>query len=316
MSPSAPPDVSIIVVSFNTREMTLACLRSVIEQTTTVSYELLVVDNDSHDGSAEAIQREFPSVTLIEPERNLGFARANNLAAHQATGEHLLLLNPDTVVLHHAIDTLVTFAQNHPDHRIYGGRTVFADGSQNINSCWRAPSPWRLFCHALALPRLAGGWPPLAGESYGHWGTSFPGNVDCVSGCFFLIERTLWNDLKGFDESYFMYGEDTDLCLRAAAKGATPHVCPHAEILHYQGQSDTVVADKMIKLLKARNQLIERHWPSWQHPLGNVLHGISVLRRWLTGIVLSLFGHPRGKQQAESFREIWKHRREWSILKE
>ena len=113
---SITPAVSILIVSYNTREMTLACLRSVFEQTTRTLFELIVVDNLSSDGSADAIEAEFDGrLVLIRSEENLGFARANNLAAERATGEYLLLLNPDTVVLDGAIDRLVEFAGRRPD---------------------------------------------------------------------------------------------------------------------------------------------------------------------------------------------------------
>src|SRR5688572_24806026 len=97
-------DVSILIVSYNTREMTLACIQSVIDQTKQVSYEIIVVDNQSKDGSAGAIAKAYPNIKLIIPEQNLGFAGGNNLAATHATGEYLLLLNPDTVILDGAID--------------------------------------------------------------------------------------------------------------------------------------------------------------------------------------------------------------------
>src|ERR1700682_2854309 len=102
-------DVSIIIVSYNTRDMTVECIRSVIEHTTGVSYELIVLDNASTDGSAEAIRANFPQLDLIASAQNLGFAGGNNIAAKRARGRRLLLLNPDTVVLNHAIDRLYEF---------------------------------------------------------------------------------------------------------------------------------------------------------------------------------------------------------------
>ena len=121
------PAVSIVVVSYRTRELTLTALRSVFDQTEPGTFELIVVDNDSDDGSADAIEAEFGDrLHLIRAGDNLGFARANNLAAERAKGEFLLLLNPDTVVLDRAIDQLVAFARSR-QARIWGGRTLFAD---------------------------------------------------------------------------------------------------------------------------------------------------------------------------------------------
>ena len=137
------PVLSIIVVSYNTREMTLACLQSISEQTQ-LPHEVIVIDNRSDDGSADAIAAAFPDHRLIRAERNLGFAAANNLAAREARGDFLLLLNPDTLVLRGALDRLVAFARKRPEARIWGGRTLYADGRLNPGSCWGRITPWSL----------------------------------------------------------------------------------------------------------------------------------------------------------------------------
>ena len=121
------PLVSIIVVSYRTRDLTLECLRSVARETAHLPHEILVVDNASGDGSAEAIAREFPDVRLIALDGNVGFARANNIAAEEAKGRYLLLLNPDTVVIGRAIERLVAFAAERPQAKIWGGRTLYGD---------------------------------------------------------------------------------------------------------------------------------------------------------------------------------------------
>ena len=136
---AAAPVLSILVVSYNTRAMTLDCLRSVVAETRT-PYELIVLDNASADGSAEAVAAEFPQARLIASPENLGFAEGNNVAAQEARGEYLLLLNPDTLVLRGSLDRLLDFARAEPGAGIWGGRTLFADGRLNPSSCWRA---WR-----------------------------------------------------------------------------------------------------------------------------------------------------------------------------
>ena len=131
------PVVSIVVVSYNTREMTLECLRSIVRETPDLPYEVLFIDNQSTDGSWEAVETKFsgdPRFVLRSSEENLGFAGANNEMAKDARGEFVLLLNPDTVVLDRAIEKLVAFAREHPDNGIWGGRTVFEDGSLNATS--------------------------------------------------------------------------------------------------------------------------------------------------------------------------------------
>ena len=126
-APGADPVVSVLVISYNTRPMTLACLRSLHDETK-VPHEVIVVDNASADGSADAIAAAFPEVRLIASATNLGFAGGNNLAAGHARGRYILLLNPDTVVLDGAVDRLVGVAEGDPHARIWGGRTLYADG--------------------------------------------------------------------------------------------------------------------------------------------------------------------------------------------
>jgi len=120
--------IAVIIVNFNTRKLVLECLESIRSGSRNPSFEVLVVDNASTDGSAEAIAERFPQVRLIASERNLGFAAANNLAAEGAEGKYLLLLNPDTVVLDGAIDRLVAFAEAHPEAGIYGGERCLRTG--------------------------------------------------------------------------------------------------------------------------------------------------------------------------------------------
>src|SRR5262245_16826178 len=148
------PELSILVISYNTAEMTLACLDSVAAETRETAYEIIVVDNASSDGSADAVAAAHPEIRLIRSDENMGFARANNVAAKTAKGDVLLLLNPDTVVLDGAIDRLVAFAKARPKARIWGGHTVFGDGSPNPSNCWRRMDLWNLLCRATGLTGL------------------------------------------------------------------------------------------------------------------------------------------------------------------
>lgn len=259
------PKLSIIVVSYNTRGMTLACLQSVYAQTRETPFELLVIDNASADGSAEAIADAFPQARLWPLNENLGFAAGNNFAAQHANGDWLLLLNPDTVVLDGAIDRLVAFAERaqatHPQAGIFGGRTLFADGSLNPTSCWAAPSLWSTFCIASGLTSVFRGLSLFNPEAMPDWRRDTVREVDIVTGCFFLLRRSLWERLGGFDPSFFMYGEEADLCLRARKLGVRGLICPEATIIHYGGASESVRATKMVRLFRAKAQLFRRHWP-------------------------------------------------------
>lgn len=300
------PTISIIVVSYNTREMTLACLRSVKAETR-VSYELIVVDNASSDGSAEAIAAEFSDIRFMAETENHGFARANNLAARRARGEYLLLLNPDTIVRDGAIDKLLAYAETHPQARIWGGRTLYADGSLNPSSVWRRMTLWNIFCRTAGLTGAFPNSRLFNSEAYGGWDRSTEAAVDIVVGCFLLIRRTDWDALGGFDPTFVMYGEEADLCLRAETQlGARPRMTPEATIVHYGGASEKVRSDKMVRLLRAKMELIERHIPGWQRGPARALFRLWPLSRRLAFSVL------RGRSNSAAvWREVWARRAEW-----
>lgn len=304
--PHRPIDVSIIVVSYNTCALTRAALDSVLAETKDVSYQVIAVDNASRDGSAEMIASHQIKANFIRLNENVGFARANNIAARHARGRYLLLLNPDTVVLDRAIDKLVAFARQNPKARIWGGRTLYGTGTLNPSSCWGRMTPWNLFCRAIGLTGLFPRTEFFNGEAYGGWQRDSVRQVDIVSGCFFLIERELWEGLDGFDPLFFMYGEEADLCLRAHAFSARPKVTPEATIVHYGGASESARAGKMIKLLAAKISLVDRHWSALSAPLGRWL-----LTLWpLTRVIATSLAAPKS-EAAAAWREIWARRADW-----
>jgi GT2 family glycosyltransferase len=312
MYPRRTPELSILVVSYDTRAMTLACLDSIVAETTATRYEIIVVDNASSDGSAEAIGAHVAKPHLIVSKTNHGFAQANNIAAKQARGDYILLLNPDTVVTNGAIDKLVAFAKRAPDAKIWGGRTIFADGTLNPSSCWRRITLWNLVCRATGLTGVFKTSPLFNSEAYAGWARDTERNVDIVSGCFLLVSRKLWEKLGGFDPAFFMYGEEADFCLQARKFSARPRVTPEATIIHYGGASEATRAGKMVKLLAAKSLLIRRHWSPAVAWLGIGLLAAWPLSRAIATTIANLA--TRGLQHqdaARSWREIWRRRGEW-----
>lgn len=307
------PEVSIIIVSFNTREMTIACVRSIINETSQHKYEILVIDNNSQDGSAEAIEKEFPQVNLIKRLDNVGFAVANNLAAMHAKGTRLLLLNPDTLVYNGSIDAIVSFADRTPNARLWGGRAFFPDGSVNA-SCLNDMTIWSCFCRAVGLtwilpksklfnPEAIHSWDPLDKER----------NVDVVVGCFLLIDRSLWEALGGFNRAFFMYGDEVDLCIRARKLGARPRFTPDATIIHYGGGSEPSSEEKLIKVFKGRLTVMQVHW----HPLmARFGQWIIVATAGLRAVGSSIIRPPRCQgggqdERSDVWPAVFRRRKEW-----
>ena len=305
------PPLTVIIVSYNTRDLTLAALRTLYATTQTTGFHTVVLDNASSDGSADAVAEAFPQVELIRSTENLGFARANNVVAAAARSEWLLLLNPDTECHAGAVDNLLAFARANPQAGIYGGRTVFPDGRLNIASCWNRITPWSVFCLATGLtaafPRSA----LFDTEAMGGWQRDTVREVDIVVGCFLLIRRELWERLGGFDLRYFMYGEEADLCLRARRLGFHPMITPDAQIMHLVGAASASKTGKRVLVTKARMTLIRDHWPRGLVPLG-------VTMMWLWGAVRvsaawlqARLRRPRDQERLAYWREVWAQRADW-----
>ncbi len=306
------PVVSILMVNWNTREMTLACLASLYAETRAASFEVILVDNGSGDGSADAIRAAYPQVRLLAETVNHGFAKANNIAAEKAKGRYLLLLNTDTVVQNSAVDQLVSFADANPAAGIWGGRTIFADGTLNPTSVWGRITPWSAITFALGLSRLFSNSSFFNPEGFGNWRRDSVRHVDIVSGCFFLIERDFWNRLNGFDPAFFMYGEEADLCARAHAEGAKPLMTPDAQIIHYGGASSARFSNKIVYIFGARMGLVQRQY---QGPAGAIARGATRFgafwRAKAYTLAAAFSSKPKWKSAASEWAAAWDRRASW-----
>lgn len=305
-------ELSVLLVNWNTRELTLDCLRSVYAETHAVDFEVIVIDNASSDGSVEAIRQEFPQVRLLEESENHGFARATNIQAKQAKGRKLLLLNTDTIVLDRAIDSLFAFATANPAARIWGGRTLFGDRTLNPTSCWGRYTTWNLMTWASGLSALAPGSKLLNPRAYPGWDRDTPRQVDIVTGCLLMIDRDFWEELGGFDPEFFMYGEEADLCMRAQVRGAQPMITPQATVVHLEGGSTKSNREKTERTFAAVNGMVQRHFPKSQKALGtNILKLAAGTRAGLFSLAEKI-GGARFSDKAELWRSVWSRREEWS----
>ncbi len=304
-------DATVIIVSYNTRALTLSCLASVFQETAKISFDVVVVDNDSHDGSPKAITEAFPQVQVLALEENIGFAAANNLAARESSRRYIVLLNPDTVVLDRAIERLVQFADSLDADGIVGGRTLYPDGTLNPTSCWGSPTLWSLACRSLGLSTLFRGTSIFDPESLGRWQRDTEQVVDIVSGCFLLIPRRLWDRLGGFAEEYFMYGEDTDLNIRARKLGHLSRLTPSATIIHLGGASEPLREDKLVRLLTAERKLLRHHWRRSLRLVALPLHSFGVWLRSLPARTTAFAASRRRLSNADSWRRAWTRRSEW-----
>jgi GT2 family glycosyltransferase len=268
---------------------------------------VIVVDNASGDGTADMIGADFPQVRLIALDENLGFAAGTNLAAGAAAGEHVMLLNPDTVVHEGAIANLVGFARRRPEHGLYGGRTLRPSGTVDPGSCWAQPTLWSLFCFATMLTTVFRGSAVFDPESLGGWERDSVREVGIVTGCLLLAPRTVWERLGGFDLRFFMYGEDADLAIRAWRAGYRPAITPDSVVTHEVGVSSASRPDKLILLLRGKVTLFRKHWRSPRRQLAVLL--------LLTGVAVRAFAPAflsgRNGGEPSAWREVWRTRELW-----
>lgn len=305
-------ELSIIIVSYNTCKMTLECVSSLLRNTKLKNFEVIIIDNNSTDDSVNQIAKSFPDIKLIASNVNLGFAEGNNYCAKLARGKLLLLLNPDTIVLENSVDNLVKFSYQIPNAGIWGGRTLFSNMSLNMSSCWNRMTLWSLFCNACGLSLIFPNSFILNTEAIGGWARDSVRRVDIVSGCFFLIKKSIWDDLNGFDSRFFMYGEEADLCLRAKKLGYQPIITNSAEIIHYGGASENRQSEKLIKLLKAKVQLINNHWNSSIKKIGVFLLMLWPLGRLMAYRIISLcYKNTRIREKYIVWKDVWLDRKLW-----
>jgi N-acetylglucosaminyl-diphospho-decaprenol L-rhamnosyltransferase len=301
-------ELTVIVVTWNTRELALRCLETLFNNTPYLAMRVIVADNHSEDGSAEAIAERFPQVDLIGNPSNVGFARANNGAVEVVVSEWVLLLNPDTEVRLSAINNLLSFSKQHPEAGVTGGRTVFPDGSLNPASAWNKMTIWSLFCFLTGLNRLLKQSEIFNPEAIGGWKRDTVRHVDIVQGSFFMLPTALWMRLGGFDRRYFMYGEEADMCLRAAALGYSPMITPDAEIVHLGGAS-APEGVRMLQNWTSKSTLIRDHWPKALVAVGLFELWLSCANRALAAAALAkLSGRTR---KNSDWSMMWTKRHEW-----
>ncbi len=264
--------LSIIIVGHNNKDLVIDCLKSIREDTSLKEKEIIVVDNGSTDGSQEAIkklQESVSNVTLIENKENLGYAKANNQGIKKARGEHVLLLNSDTVVKKNSLGKLLAFAKKKKDAGVIGPKLLNIDGSLQP-SCFRFPTIKNAIKeYWLGEKGLFEKYAPKSKKA---------STVDAVVGAAFLMTPAALKKVGVLDERYFAYFEDIDYCRNAWKKGLKVYYYPGVEIIHYHGATFKKMASK--KMVKKEDQ--------WRKliPSSKIYHG--VLKHYILFIIMWL----------------------------
>jgi N-acetylglucosaminyl-diphospho-decaprenol L-rhamnosyltransferase len=298
-----PVDVSVVVVSYNAIEWLPRCLAAIEAAAPKRTVEVVVVDNASQNEVRQFLAEEPHGATVIQLETNIGFGRACNLGVKRSRGRLVMLLNPDAVLEPDAIEGLADFLEANPHRGIVGGRTLRPDGGVDPSSCWGAPSLWSWFCSATGLTSVFRYSTTFDPESLGRWQRDTEGDVDIVTGCLLMATRETWERLEGFDEDFFMYGEDADLSLRAADMGFRPGITPAATAVHAVGASSSDRVGKQRLLIRGKATLARKHWPTLRRRAG-----LSLLA---AGVGLRAAAEQVTRKNDRTNRILWSERREW-----
>jgi GT2 family glycosyltransferase len=228
--------LSVIILCWNDRKVIADCLESIYSKTASTEFEVIVSDNGSTDGSVEFIRGSYPKVHVIENGLNLRFAKANNVGIRASRGEYVLILNPDTLIHDGTLDRMIGFADEHPAVGAFGCRVLNADGSYQVSArpFVSFKSEWIVALYLRWLGRV-NEW--FTSDGYPGWRGTTQRQVDWLSGCFILVRGDVLKSIGGFDEQFFYYYEDMDLCRRVWQAGKPIVYVPDATITHLGGQS-------------------------------------------------------------------------------
>ena len=277
-------DLSIIVVSFNTREVLLDCLASVYAQTEGISFEVIVVDNDSSDDTPAAVSKKFPDVRLIQNDVNKGFSSANNQGISESVGKWIVLLNPDTRLIENSFQKVCGYLQEHSEYSILGAGIIDESNRQSPTRLWEdTPRD--------AAMKILGLYNP--GDELHRMGDMKAKEALVISGCCFVVCRELFEEIGLLDENYFLYNEEDDFCRRARQHGKRICFFPETSIQHLHGKSTHQLEHRervIVETYKSNLYFYSKYYScGWNFILRSLYKVI-----FLAGLVRSAFRHLTG----------------------
>lgn len=257
-------ELSIIIINYNVKEFLQNLIHSLQKALSKITHEIIVVDNASDDGSVEFIREKFPQINLIVNKTNVGFSKANNEALKVSKGKFILLINPDTIVSEDTITKMIDFINQYPEVGLAGCKILNPDGSLQL-ACRRSfPGPWTSFCKVTGLSTLFPKSKLFAKYNLTYLDENSTYEVDAISGSFMMMKREAYEKVGGFDEQFFMYGEDLDLCYRIQKNGYKVFYYPGTQIIHYKGESTKRSSlDETKYFYNAMNLFVKKHFSSF-----------------------------------------------------
>ncbi|MBC2722687.1 MAG: glycosyltransferase family 2 protein [Desulfosporosinus sp.] len=302
-------DISIIIVSWNTREILRKCLESLCNHTRNISFEIIVVDNNSSDGSPEAVEREFPQVKLIRNQENLGFAGANNIGIKAGSGRYVALVNSDIIVLGDCIRRMTEFMDENPSVGMAGPRILNPDRTLQV-SCRHFPSIWNNLCQVLGFNKVFPKSALFSEPLMKYWSHDAQQKVDVLSGCFWVVRRKALDEVGSLDENFFIYGEDIDWCRRFQQSGWDVMFYPGAEAIHFGGASSS---NAPIRFYLEMQRADLQYWRKHHGNLGRLAYWTIILVRQLVRMPIYACQYVFSKQRRET--ALFKLKRSFVCIK-
>ncbi len=298
-------DLSIIVVNWNTRDLLAACLSAVELTVKQISYEVIVIDNHSNDGSQDMVRGQFPTVKLIANTDNAGFAKANNQGITISDGRYVLLLNSDAFVKENTLDRMVAFMDEHADAGMAGCKLLYEDGRLQP-SCATFPTLATEFYIAVGLDKLFPKSQIFGKYLMTDWDYSTLREVDVIMGAFMMVRKSVIEQVGMMDESFFMYSEEVDWCYRFKAAGWKVYFTPEVETVHiWGGSSKAVKVETLIRLYRARVQFFRKHYGRLTAFLYKIVLGFNSLVRVGPGALYYLSrNNADSRQKHYAFRQL------------
>ncbi|MDP4117106.1 MAG: glycosyltransferase, partial [Bacteroidota bacterium] len=256
-------DLSVIIVNYNVKEFVSNLIESIKKAAHSLKIEIIISDNASQDGSPQYIRQNFPEVILIENKSNLGFGKANNLALSIAKGKYFLIINPDTLVQEDTLIKMISFFEDNPMAGLAGCKILNPDGSLQL-ACRRSfPGPWTSFTKVSGLSSFFPKSKIFARYNLTYLDENKTYEVDAVSGSFMMMRSEVYEKIGGFDEQFFMYGEDLDLCYRVQKAGYKVFYVHDTTIIHYKGESTKRSSiDETKYFYNAQHLFVKKHLSS------------------------------------------------------
>jgi GT2 family glycosyltransferase len=251
--------LSIVIVSWNTRQLVVNCLKSLENSRLTIPMEIILVDNASSDDTVECVRKQFPETKIIQNDANLGFARANNLGLEISTGEFVALINSDVEVSEGSLEKMIAYMRQEPSVGMLGPKMILRDGSVG-RSCYRFPTVWRWFREALSLDTLLGKTAKFQDFEMSDFKYDRTTEVDVLTGWFWMVRRKAIEQIGFLDPQFFMYGEDIDWPKRFHDAGWKVVFFSEANAVHYCGaSSDRAPLRFYVEMNRANLQYFKKH---------------------------------------------------------